>query len=280
MKAIFVSLAAIGLIVAGSASAEISVADCEAQIVANKNLQILKGKLDLLNTANQPIEILANNKTPNKNEKAAISLWVDEQKRCSAPGIEYHKSQSPEVGAILEQAYAELFISAADLYQGKITYGDFAKASVRRHQGVKERIAVVIAKFREQQAEKAQREAIARQQEVVAKQQELDRQKYIHQERCESLRQQISIAANSGPTPYQVQQQQQARSDAQANAAAEAAGQSPGQIMARSYSQIGSGLAGILAPMLGMVNPAQEAAQHRQVALMQQVEIYKRNCQN
>ena len=151
---LFISLlfAVVGIGLANKAAAEFSIADCEAQIVANKDLKILKGKIDLLNTANQPIEILANSKVPSNKEKAAIALWVEEQKRCSAPGIEYHKSQSPEVGAIFDQAYAELYISAADLYQRKITYGDFARATVRRHQEVRERIAAVIARFREQQA--------------------------------------------------------------------------------------------------------------------------------
>lgn len=198
---LFISLlfAVVGIGLANKATAEISVADCEAQIVANKDLQILKGKIDLLNTANQPIEILANSKVPSNKEKAAIALWVEEQKRCSAPGIEYHKSQSPEVGAIYEQAYSELFISAADLYQRKITYGDFARATVRRHQEVRERIAAVIARFREQQqrqqAEKEQREAWERQQadnqqrEALAQQRQLQIQQQQDYQRQEYQRQ-------------------------------------------------------------------------------------------
>ncbi len=193
MKSFFVSVTAIGLILVGSAiAAEMSVAECEAQIVANKNFQILKGKLDLLYSANPSIEILANSKVPSKREKVAISLWVEEQKRCSAPGIAYHKSQSPEIGAIYDQAYAEMYISAADLYQGKITYGDFAKAGARRHQEIKGKISSVVERFfaqkaerERQEAERARQAAWAReleeeqQRELLARQQENERQRRL-----------------------------------------------------------------------------------------------------
>jgi hypothetical protein len=263
------------------ATTEVSISDCEKEIIANKSFLIFKGKLDLLNTANQPTEILANNKVPSKQEKAAISLWVEEQKRCSAPGIEYHKSQSPEVGAIFDKAYAELFIAAADLYQGKITYGDFGRSTVRRHQEVRERIAAVVARFREQQANKAQQENIAKQQaaqqENIARQQAEQQAIARRQERCESLRQQINSAINSSPTPYQVQQQRQAQDAAYADKFAQ---MNAAQRGAYGMSQAGAGLGRMLGGAMGMVDPQMEQAQQRQAVLMQQVEIYKRNCQN
>lgn len=213
MKSFFVSATAIGLILAGSAvAAEMTVAECEAQIVANKNLQILKGKLDLLHSANQPIEILANAKVPSRKEKAAISLWVEEQKRCSAPGIAYHKSQSPEIGAIYEQAYTEMYISASDLYQGKITYGDFAKAGVRRHQEIRDRISVVVSKYFEQKAERERQEARAREYEEEQKRSELARaQENERQRRIQVL----MMMQQQQQGQYQQQQYQQQRGDYQ-----------------------------------------------------------------
>jgi hypothetical protein len=211
MKFFFVSMATIGLILAGgAAAAEMSVAECEAQIVANKNFQVLKGKLDLLYSANPPIEVLANSKVPSKKEKAAISLWVEEQKRCSAPGIAYHKSQSQEIGAIYDQAYAEMYISAADLYQGKITYGDFAKAGVRRHQEIKERISAVVDRFFAQKAERERQEAMVRemeeerQREVLARENENRRQRQL---------QILMMMQQQQQGQYQQQQQQQQRED-------------------------------------------------------------------
>jgi len=267
----------------GWASNEVSqnsLTPCEAEMVANKSLQILKGKLDLLNAESQPLEILANNKKPSKKEQPAIALWVEEQKRCSAPGIAYHRSHSLEVGAIFDQAYADLYISAADLYQGKITYGDFAQATVRRHQALKERLSGVVARFREQQNERARQESFARQQELdrqqqaqqelLARQQEFDRQQ--HQQQCETLRQQILAAANSGPTPYQVQQQRQQQN---AVSAANFARMSAAQRGAMGMYQGGAGLG----QMLGGRDPAMEEAQQRQATISQQTELYKSNCQ-
>jgi flagellar biosynthesis GTPase FlhF len=211
MKSFFLSITAIGLILSGSvAVAEMSVAECEAQIVANKNFQVLKGKLDLLHSANPPIEIMANRQVPTKKEKVAISLWVEEQRRCSAPGIAYHNSQSREVGAIYEQAYAEMYLSAADLHQGKITYGDFAKSGVRRHQEIKARISAIVERFFAQKAERERQEAMARemeeerQREVLARENENRRQKQL---------QILMMMQQQQQGQYQQQQYQQQRED-------------------------------------------------------------------
>lgn len=284
MKLFFTILAITWLSFAGStAAAEFSVPECEAQIVANKNFQILKGKVDLLNTANQPTEILANSNVPSKKEKAAIALWVEEQRKCSKLGIEYFNSRSPEIGAIFDRAYSELFLSAADLYQGKITYGGFARASVKRHQDVKEQIAGVVARHREQQAAKTQQEAIARQQELeqreaIARQEQekQEQQEQIRRERCESLKQSILIAANSGPTPYQIQQQRQAQINAQAQQYSQ---MSPTEKIESGWYKTGAGLGQILGQMLYSPPPAQ-ALPAQNAALMQMITIYKRNCQD
>jgi len=181
-----------------SAHAQESIPECEAKIVANKDFAVLNGKLDLLNTADQPTEILGNGKTPSKTEKVAIAKWVEEYKKCSKPGIEYHKSRSLEVGTMFENAYAELYFSAADLYQGKITYGDFARATVKRHQDVRERVTIIYAKFQEQQqriaAEKQQAEAAERQKDEDRQQAEYmlrqDQQRQAQALQAEQIRNQ------------------------------------------------------------------------------------------
>lgn len=190
--------------VANNAIAEANpVTQCESQIISNKEFNILKGKLDLLNAADQPTEILANSKVPSKKEKPAIALWVEEQKRCSALGIAYHKSQSQEIGAIYENAYAEMYISAADLYQGKLTYGEFARASVRRHQEVREQIAAVIARLYEQQAERARQEATAKELEQQNEREKLARQQEYQLQLQLQARQQQQYQAQQEEFAYQ-----------------------------------------------------------------------------
>lgn len=246
---------ALGIAFTNEATAGISVADCEAQITANKRLQVLKGKMDLLNSDDQPTEILTNDNVPSRKEKKAIALWIKEQKRCSKPGIDYYKGQSPAIGAIFEKAYSETFFSADDLYQGKITYGDFARASVKRHQDVKEQVAGIAARHREQQ--------------VAETQQEEEHQRSLWQDRCTSLRQRV-IALTNGPMPYQVQHLRQAQQYAQ---------QSPLERASAGTHRTG-GEAGMM-PAISTdgADPLMAEAQQRQAALTEQIAIYRRECQ-
>ncbi len=158
--------------------------ECEQSILSDKRFAVLIGKVDLLNSANQTTAILANSKTPSAPEKAAISDWIEEIKRCSNPGIEYHRQRSPEVGDIFEKAYLELYLSAADLYAGKITYGKFALDSVKRHSAVRAQISSIVAKFNVQQAESSQRAAESTKQEQI-------RTQNSKQQNCFALKQSI-----------------------------------------------------------------------------------------
>lgn len=246
---------ALGIVFTNEANAGIPVADCEAQITANKGLQILKGKMDLLNSDNQPIEILTNDNVPSRKEKEAIALWIKEQRRCSKPGIDYYKGQSLAIGAILEKAYSETFLSAADLYQGKITYGDFARASVKRHQDVKEQVAGIAARYREQQ--------------VAETQQEAEHQRSLRQERCTSLRQRV-IALTNGPMPYQVQQLRHAQKYVQ---------QPPLERASAGMHRTGEETGMMPAISTDGADPIMAEAQQRQTALTEQIAIYRRECQ-
>jgi hypothetical protein len=95
---------------------------------------------------------------------------------------------------------------------------------------------------------------------------------------CESLRQQILIAANSGPTPYQVQQQRRAE---QEQYAIRHCASQPEMYREScySFSMAGASLATLIAPAMGGVDPLIAEAQQRQALLSQNVDYYKRECQ-
>jgi hypothetical protein len=271
MKAISACLLA--LLLAGNVSAQTTVAECEAQMVANKDLQILKGKIDLLNSSNQPTEILGNTKVPSKKEKPALSLWVEEQKRCSKIGLDMFKRQDFELGTVIEQAYSEMFISAADLYQGKISYGDFARASLRRHGELKANLASVV---QQRQQVQAQQQAEREQREGYEKQQAENRQREAFaqlQQQCDLMKQQILVATSNRPSPYQIQQQRQAELD---RSARDYALMSAGERAAMGMSQAGAQLGQIGASLLGMQDPQM---QQREAALNQMIATYKQSCQ-
>lgn len=263
----------VGQVTALGANADGPSFDCEREMLANSEFSILKGKLDLLNSPIQPTEILANNRKPTEREKKAIARWVEEQKRCSAPGIALNKSKLYEAGVLIERAYADLYLSAADLYARKITYGDFAKASVRRHQELWEQVAVVAQSARAERELQAKREDDQRREREAAEKQALDAKNYERQARCEALRQEILAEAAGGASPYDLQQQQQAQLGANASAYAR---MTPTQRGAYGLYQGGQQIAGaLLPPSLGV-----QAAQLRQALMLQKVQIYKTNCQN
>ena len=190
---------------------------CEQGILNDKRFNVLNGKIDLLHTANPSLEVLSNNKLPTKNEKAALMQWVEAQKKCSAPGIAYFKSLSPDVGAIYEDAYADMYLSASDLYQGKITYGEFAKAGVRRHQGVRDKISQFISKAKAVQAEQDRQAALIKDQEQRRKQEEITRQREIEAQKAAYAEQRrqaaLMLLIQQQQNISQQQQYQQNRDD-------------------------------------------------------------------
>lgn len=266
MKFIVISLVAIGLIVSGNSRADSPTRECERYIVANPELQVLKGKVELLFSADPPLEMLASNKIPTNKEKEALAAWVREQKKCKQLGDETYKTAPPEFVALIDKAYSDMFLLAVDLYEKKINYGAFAKGQVKVNDNLKTNMAALKQQQRQKQEERAQQEAATTESQ--------------RQRQCESLKQQLLIATNSEPTPYQAYQQIQAQQDAQAAQAFNAAGGSPGQLKAQALSNVGSAAVGLGAGMMGIEPDAVVQARQRQAALMQQVEIYKRNCQN
>lgn len=111
------------------------VESCEADFRSKKELQILRGKFDLSISADPPFEILANKKFPTAKEKKLISLWVSEHQRCMQLAKESDKVKfSPESSALRDKADTDMLFAAADLYAGKISYGEFAKAQIKIHQ--------------------------------------------------------------------------------------------------------------------------------------------------
>jgi len=75
------------------------------------------------------LEQLGNQSKPTAREKSALSFMVAEWERCLAMAAEWRKQNyAPEVDALYESYRVELKSIFADLYGGKLTFGDVAKA--------------------------------------------------------------------------------------------------------------------------------------------------------
>lgn len=147
--------------------------ECVAKIESQKELQILKGKIEL-SESDQLLEILANDSRPTENERKAISIWVSEHQKCDRAGEEWLNSGfSPALTARFNKARADVYFLAADLYAKKISYGDFAKGQIRIEQEFKSDLAAGLEQLHQQQQAEIQRsDALARQQQKQTEQQQ------------------------------------------------------------------------------------------------------------
>jgi hypothetical protein len=103
--------------------------ECFSALESNPELQILKGKVALGNVSGQNLEMLANDKKPSPAEKSALAKWDALRQSCIKQSSEWsHSHYAPNVAVILERLISQFKSNLADLYAGKITYGQFAKA--------------------------------------------------------------------------------------------------------------------------------------------------------
>lgn len=100
---------------------------CNEGIAKNPSLQIISGKIALLGPSNQSFAHLTNSNIPTEEEKAAISLLATEVRRCQTEQDKLFAEFPPTFKAVNHSAISALESLLASLYEGKITYGEFAK---------------------------------------------------------------------------------------------------------------------------------------------------------
>jgi hypothetical protein len=101
---------------------------CFADLENNPELQAIKSKVSLGNLAGQTLEMLSNDKKPTSVEKIALSRWDALRQSCIQMNQEWNQSHvAPNIAVIVDRLSSEFKMALADLYSGKITYGQFAK---------------------------------------------------------------------------------------------------------------------------------------------------------
>lgn len=153
---------------------------CIDDIQNNQNLQILQGKILLSgHTGELTLAMLLNSNIPTKEEQEALSLWVSERDKCMRLGeVWREKNLYPAQITIFNGFETDLLTLTADLYAGKITYGDFAKARASKYTeaernwaSVKQQISQQQQQLNQQQQEEInQRQAMAQQEELARRQ--------------------------------------------------------------------------------------------------------------
>ena len=102
---------------------------CLAALAARPELAVLRGKFAFAEYRRQSLAMLANSDRPNAAEQTALSLWADAADSCLALGAAWRYSTlSPSSLALRNDFAQKRKALAADLYAGRLSYGEFAKA--------------------------------------------------------------------------------------------------------------------------------------------------------
>lgn len=100
---------------------------CSEGIAKNPSLQIISSKISLLDTSQQSFSQLTNSSKPTEEEKVAISLLATEIRRCQAEHDKLYADYPLTLTAVNHSSLSAIESLLASLYEGKISYGDFAK---------------------------------------------------------------------------------------------------------------------------------------------------------
>jgi hypothetical protein len=102
--------------------------ECFSNLESSPELQVLKGKVALGGIGGQTLEMLANDKKPTAAEKIALAKWDSLRQPCIKMNTEWNESRlAPNVTVVIDKVAGQFKEILADLYSGKITYGQFAK---------------------------------------------------------------------------------------------------------------------------------------------------------
>lgn len=173
----------LGLAVSACCWAQDPSARCINEMQADPRSQALWSKYPFDPMKGQSLDVLSNPNKPNAAERAALSFVATEGERCFDLGADWRRANYPvEVISLLETYRVNALSSMADLYAGKITFGEMAKVRAKLASDLTNQVQAAIAKIKAaREAEEQQRrtaeqraysEAQARQQqEAIAEQQ-------------------------------------------------------------------------------------------------------------
>jgi len=115
---------------------------CLNELAERAELQSIRVKLPVLLTE-QKFATLTIQDRPTAEELPAITVWAEGRERCHMRTAADRDKMHPMIASLWERGQTELMVSVADLYIGKITYGEFArnrKAIIANIQGQIDRV--------------------------------------------------------------------------------------------------------------------------------------------
>src|SRR3989344_2949135 len=127
---------------------------CLTNLAHRPEFSILADKLALAGPNQQTFRMLSGTSKPNIKEKTAIAEWAKVKQDCFSMTSEWRRQYNfPPTLAVIQDAGFSAFLNlTADLYNGKLTYGEYAKARADQSAQFQQQWAKAAQHLREQQA--------------------------------------------------------------------------------------------------------------------------------
>lgn len=126
---------------------------CIEAIVSRADFALIRSKIYLASAKDQPFAMMTNTDKPTEEEKKEIAAWISARQECFNNADSWYQQYShPQLNAIVRRYTLMFFTLTADLYNGKITYGDYANGRSQIYVHLQSDIAVIIQHLNEQQA--------------------------------------------------------------------------------------------------------------------------------
>lgn len=126
---------------------------CMEELITNPDFQGLYKKMPLDIRKGQSLEILSNNTKASAIEKKSILKFMDSFEACSNLGSEWRSKNYPLVIINLAESFkSETKILTADLYAGKLSFGELAKMRTKMMTEYLANLQSEVAKIKEERA--------------------------------------------------------------------------------------------------------------------------------
>jgi hypothetical protein len=135
---------------------------CVEGLTQRKDLAIIASKVSLAGPQDQSFPMMTLTDKPTEPEKRAITIWVNAREECIRLGEPWRKANNihPQATAINNSTFARFLTLSADLYAGKLTYGEYHAARYQLAADAQREFANLDQRIREQYAAAQQAEAM------------------------------------------------------------------------------------------------------------------------
>jgi hypothetical protein len=155
----------------------------------------------------QSLDVLSNPDKPTADDRAALSYLATEGERCFDLGADWRKANYPvQVNALLATYRVDTLSALADLYAGKITFGEMAKTRVRLESDLMNQAQAVVSKLKADRAADEQRQRDVAAQRTYAEAQARQQQEAAATQQAELARRQAVLQLLSRPTQISLPQ--------------------------------------------------------------------------